>query len=127
MRHEHSVHRAQQRAGAAPNTATAQSDAMIVNSHEPEGGRPPERVRAETAAMLDRRAAEDEPYAFIGLPSSVTGPSPALIRRPARRHWAAGHYAAGRVRGRARVPHGRSCEAPAAPRVEAPPPLRVRG
>ncbi|GGV42092.1 hydrolase [Actinomadura cremea] len=46
----------------------------LAVAHEPEGGRPAERVRAETAAMMDRRAAEDEPYAFIGLPSSVTGP-----------------------------------------------------
>lgn len=46
----------------------------LAVAHEPEGGRPAEQVRAETAAMMDRRAAEDEPYAFIGLPSSVTGP-----------------------------------------------------
>jgi 2,4-diketo-3-deoxy-L-fuconate hydrolase len=43
-------------------------------AHEPEGGRPPERVRAETAAMMDRRAAEDEPYVFAGLPSAIGGP-----------------------------------------------------
>jgi 2-keto-4-pentenoate hydratase/2-oxohepta-3-ene-1,7-dioic acid hydratase in catechol pathway len=46
----------------------------LAVAHEPEGGRPAERVRAETAAMMDRRAAEDQPYMFIGLPSSVTGP-----------------------------------------------------
>ncbi|MGI5169067.1 fumarylacetoacetate hydrolase family protein [Spirillospora sp. CA-253888] len=46
----------------------------LAVAHEPEGGRPAERVRAETAAMMDRRAAEDLPYVFIGLPSSITGP-----------------------------------------------------
>ncbi|PDP87278.1 hydrolase [Glycomyces fuscus] len=46
----------------------------LAVAHEPEGGRPAERVRAEVAAMMDRRAAEDQPYVFIGLPSSVTGP-----------------------------------------------------
>ncbi|NRQ38927.1 fumarylacetoacetate hydrolase family protein [Nonomuraea sp. NN258] len=46
----------------------------LAVAHEPPGGRPAERVRAETAAMMDRRAAEDQPYVFIGLPSSVTGP-----------------------------------------------------
>ncbi|MEU5882113.1 fumarylacetoacetate hydrolase family protein [Spirillospora sp. NPDC047279] len=33
-----------------------------------------DRVRAETAAMMDRRAAEDLPYVFVGLPSAITGP-----------------------------------------------------
>ncbi|GLY88830.1 fumarylacetoacetate hydrolase family protein [Actinoallomurus iriomotensis] len=46
----------------------------LAVAHEPEGGRPAEQVRAETAAMMDRRAAEDRPYVFAGLPSSVTGP-----------------------------------------------------
>lgn len=46
----------------------------LAVAHEPEGGRPAERVRAETAAMMDRRAAEGRPYVFIGLPSSITGP-----------------------------------------------------
>ncbi|MEU9022934.1 fumarylacetoacetate hydrolase family protein [Actinomadura sp. NPDC048394] len=46
----------------------------LAVAHEPEGGRPAEQVREETAAMMDRRAAEDQPYMFIGLPSSVTGP-----------------------------------------------------
>ncbi|EKX62049.1 FAH family protein [Streptomyces ipomoeae 91-03] len=46
------------------------------------GGRPPppddprtvEEARAEIAAVMDRRAAEDLPYVFIGLPSTITGP-----------------------------------------------------
>jgi len=46
----------------------------LAVAHEPADGRPAERVRAETAAMMDRRAAEGEPYLFIGLPSAVTGP-----------------------------------------------------
>ncbi|WP_440086002.1 fumarylacetoacetate hydrolase family protein [Streptosporangium sp. LJ11] len=46
----------------------------LAVAHEPAGGRPAEQVRAEVAAMMDRRAAEDEPYVFIGLPSSITGP-----------------------------------------------------
>ncbi|WP_150253108.1 fumarylacetoacetate hydrolase family protein [Nocardiopsis deserti] len=46
----------------------------LAVAHEPENGRPAERVRTEVAAMMDRRAAEDQPYVFIGLPSSVTGP-----------------------------------------------------
>jgi 2-keto-4-pentenoate hydratase/2-oxohepta-3-ene-1,7-dioic acid hydratase in catechol pathway len=46
----------------------------LAVAHEPADGRPAEQVRAETAATMDRRAAEDQPYAFIGLPSSVTGP-----------------------------------------------------
>ncbi|GAA0319662.1 fumarylacetoacetate hydrolase family protein [Actinoallomurus spadix] len=46
----------------------------LAVAHEPEGGRPAEQVRAETAAMMDRRAAEDQPYLFIGLPSAITGP-----------------------------------------------------
>ncbi|MBB2914242.1 2-keto-4-pentenoate hydratase/2-oxohepta-3-ene-1,7-dioic acid hydratase in catechol pathway [Streptosporangium becharense] len=46
----------------------------LAVAHEPEGGRPAEQVRAEVAAMMDRRAAEDQPYVFVGLPSAVTGP-----------------------------------------------------
>ncbi|GAA5044770.1 2-keto-4-pentenoate hydratase/2-oxohepta-3-ene-1,7-dioic acid hydratase in catechol pathway [Thermocatellispora tengchongensis] len=46
----------------------------LAVAHEPEGGRPAEQVRAEVAAMMDRRAAEDQPYVFLGLPSSITGP-----------------------------------------------------
>ena len=33
-----------------------------------------EAARAEVAAVMDRRAAEDLPYVFIGLPSAITGP-----------------------------------------------------
>ncbi|MFI5688118.1 fumarylacetoacetate hydrolase family protein [Streptomyces sp. NPDC051636] len=33
-----------------------------------------EQARADLAAEMDRRAAEEQPYVFIGLPSAVTGP-----------------------------------------------------
>ncbi|MBC2905482.1 fumarylacetoacetate hydrolase family protein [Streptomyces cupreus] len=33
-----------------------------------------EEARTEIAAIMDRRAAEDLPYVFIGLPSALTGP-----------------------------------------------------
>ncbi|MCK8438515.1 fumarylacetoacetate hydrolase family protein [Streptomyces sp. D2-8] len=33
-----------------------------------------EEARAEIAAIMDRRAAEDLPYVFIGLPSTIAGP-----------------------------------------------------
>ncbi|MEV2253505.1 fumarylacetoacetate hydrolase family protein [Streptomyces sp. NPDC050147] len=33
-----------------------------------------EEARAEAAEIMDRRATEDLPYVFIGLPSSITGP-----------------------------------------------------
>ncbi|WNM31664.1 fumarylacetoacetate hydrolase family protein [Streptomyces sp. Li-HN-5-11] len=46
----------------------------LAVAHEPEDGRPAEQVRAEIASMMDRRAAEGEPFALIGLPSSITGP-----------------------------------------------------
>ncbi|WP_336215283.1 fumarylacetoacetate hydrolase family protein [Nonomuraea sp. LPB2021202275-12-8] len=46
----------------------------LAVAHEPADGRPAGQVRAEVGAMMDRRAAEDQPYVFIGLPSSVTGP-----------------------------------------------------
>ncbi|MGW4545062.1 fumarylacetoacetate hydrolase family protein [Streptomyces violaceorubidus] len=36
--------------------------------------RPEEERRAEAAEIMDRRAAEDLPYVFIGLPSAITGP-----------------------------------------------------
>ncbi|WP_218019829.1 fumarylacetoacetate hydrolase family protein [Rhodococcoides yunnanense] len=37
-------------------------------------GRSEQQIRDETAAMMDKRAAEGDPYFFIGLPSAVTGP-----------------------------------------------------
>jgi 2-keto-4-pentenoate hydratase/2-oxohepta-3-ene-1,7-dioic acid hydratase in catechol pathway len=46
----------------------------LAVAHEPADGRPAEQVRAEAAAMMERRAAVGQPYLFLGLPSSVTGP-----------------------------------------------------
>ncbi|TXS48154.1 fumarylacetoacetate hydrolase family protein [Streptomyces sp. t39] len=34
----------------------------------------PEEARAEAAALMDQRAADDLPYVFLGLPSAITGP-----------------------------------------------------
>jgi 2,4-didehydro-3-deoxy-L-rhamnonate hydrolase len=44
----------------------------LAVKHSP--GRPEAEVRAETAAMMDRRIAGGEPYFFIGLPTVITGP-----------------------------------------------------
>lgn len=38
------------------------------------GGRTVDEVRAETAAVMDARAATGHPYLFIGLPSAIGGP-----------------------------------------------------
>ncbi|WP_053668611.1 fumarylacetoacetate hydrolase family protein [Streptomyces sp. NRRL B-1140] len=40
----------------------------------PDDPRTVEEARAEIAAVMDQRAAEDLPYVFIGLPSAITGP-----------------------------------------------------
>lgn len=40
----------------------------------PDDPRTEDEARAEIAAVMDRRAAEDLPYVFIGLPSAITGP-----------------------------------------------------
>jgi 2,4-didehydro-3-deoxy-L-rhamnonate hydrolase len=47
---------------------------LAVKHAELAGGRAEQQVRAETAAMMDRRAAGGDPYLFLGLPSAVTGP-----------------------------------------------------
>ncbi|MER6987573.1 fumarylacetoacetate hydrolase family protein [Saccharopolyspora hirsuta] len=47
---------------------------LAVKHAELGAGRTEEQVRAETAAMMDRRAAEGAPYLFLGLPSAVAGP-----------------------------------------------------
>ncbi|MGW7415277.1 fumarylacetoacetate hydrolase family protein [Streptomyces sp. NPDC054863] len=44
-------------------------------AHRPaDDPRTEDEARAEVAALMDRRAAEDLPYVFIGLPSAITGP-----------------------------------------------------
>ncbi|KUN88088.1 fumarylacetoacetate hydrolase family protein [Streptomyces griseoruber] len=47
---------------------------LAVAHRSPDDPRTVEEARAEIAAVMDRRAAEDLPYVFIGLPSAITGP-----------------------------------------------------
>lgn len=47
---------------------------LHVAHRDTSDGRTEEEARAEAAEIMDRRAAEDLPYVFIGLPSAVTGP-----------------------------------------------------
>lgn len=47
---------------------------LHVAHRAPGDDRPEDERRAEAAEIMDRRAAEDLPYVFIGLPSAVTGP-----------------------------------------------------
>jgi 2,4-didehydro-3-deoxy-L-rhamnonate hydrolase len=47
---------------------------LEVAHRAPDDPRTVEEARAEIAALMDRRAAEDLPYVFIGLPSAITGP-----------------------------------------------------
>lgn len=47
---------------------------LEVAHRSPDDPRTDEEARAEIAAIMDRRAAEDLPYVFIGLPSAITGP-----------------------------------------------------
>ncbi|MFF7051733.1 fumarylacetoacetate hydrolase family protein [Streptomyces griseorubiginosus] len=47
---------------------------LEVAHRSPDDPRTVEEARAEIAAVMDRRAAEDLPYAFIGLPSAIAGP-----------------------------------------------------
>ncbi|MFD3870315.1 fumarylacetoacetate hydrolase family protein [Streptomyces sp. NPDC058623] len=47
---------------------------LHVAHRSADDNRSEEERRAEAAEIMDRRAAEDLPYVFIGLPSSITGP-----------------------------------------------------
>lgn len=47
---------------------------LAVKHADIANGRTEEQVRAETAEMMDKRAAEGDPYFFVGLPSAITGP-----------------------------------------------------
>ncbi|MGV9589896.1 fumarylacetoacetate hydrolase family protein [Streptomyces tendae] len=47
---------------------------LHVAHRAPDDERPEEERRAEAAQIMDRRAAEDQPYVFIGLPSAIAGP-----------------------------------------------------
>ncbi|KUO07366.1 fumarylacetoacetate hydrolase family protein [Streptomyces sp. DSM 15324] len=47
---------------------------LAVAHRAPEDPRTVEEARTEFAEVMDRRAREDLPYVFIGLPSAITGP-----------------------------------------------------
>ncbi|MBA2946856.1 fumarylacetoacetate hydrolase family protein [Streptomyces himalayensis] len=47
---------------------------LHVAHRAPGDDRPDAERRAEAAELMDRRAQEDLPYVFIGLPSAITGP-----------------------------------------------------
>ena len=47
---------------------------LEVAHRSPDDPRTVEEARAEIAEIMDRRAAEDLPYVFIGLPTTITGP-----------------------------------------------------
>ncbi|WP_181796488.1 fumarylacetoacetate hydrolase family protein, partial [Streptomyces sp. WELS2] len=47
---------------------------LHVAHRAPGDERPESERRAEAAEIMDRRAAEDLPYVFIGLPGAITGP-----------------------------------------------------
>jgi 2,4-diketo-3-deoxy-L-fuconate hydrolase len=47
---------------------------LAVAHRRPDDPRTENEVRAQAAAMMDRRRAEGIPYLFLGLPSAVTGP-----------------------------------------------------
>ncbi|MER7411048.1 MULTISPECIES: fumarylacetoacetate hydrolase family protein [Streptomyces] len=47
---------------------------LHVAHRAPGDDRPEDERRAEAAEIMDRRAREDLPYVFIGLPSALTGP-----------------------------------------------------
>ncbi|MFE9682054.1 fumarylacetoacetate hydrolase family protein [Streptomyces sp. NPDC006285] len=47
---------------------------LHVAHRDPADDRPEEERRAEAAEIMDRRATDDLPYVFIGLPSAITGP-----------------------------------------------------
>jgi 2-keto-4-pentenoate hydratase/2-oxohepta-3-ene-1,7-dioic acid hydratase in catechol pathway len=47
---------------------------LAVAHRRPDDPRSEDEVRAEAAAVMDRRAAHGVPYLFLGLPSSIAGP-----------------------------------------------------
>ncbi|MFI5793750.1 fumarylacetoacetate hydrolase family protein [Streptomyces sp. NPDC051677] len=47
---------------------------LEVAHRSPDDPRTVEEARAEIAAVMDRRAAEDLPYVFLGLPGTIAGP-----------------------------------------------------
>ncbi len=60
---------------------------LEVAHRAPDDPRTAEEARAEIAEIMDKRAAEDLPYVFIGLPTTITGPYddvvlPSWARKP---------------------------------------------
>ncbi|WP_330289559.1 fumarylacetoacetate hydrolase family protein [Streptomyces sp. NBC_00576] len=60
---------------------------LEVAHRSPDDPRTAEEARAEIAAIMDKRATEDLPYVFIGLPTTITGPYddvvlPAWAKKP---------------------------------------------
>jgi 2,4-didehydro-3-deoxy-L-rhamnonate hydrolase len=55
---------------------------LAAAHHAERGTRPDAEIRAEVAALMDRRAAEGTPYLFLGLPSAVTGPTDDVVIPP---------------------------------------------
>ncbi|MEU6537778.1 fumarylacetoacetate hydrolase family protein [Streptomyces sp. NPDC047000] len=55
---------------------------LHVAHRAPGDERPEAERRAEAAEIMDRRAAEDLPYVFIGLPSAITGPYDDVVLPP---------------------------------------------
>jgi len=47
---------------------------LVVAHRSPDDPETEEQARARAADLMDRRAREDQPYVFIGLPTSITGP-----------------------------------------------------
>ncbi len=47
---------------------------LAVKHADISGGRTEDEIRSDAAEMMDKRAAEGDPYFFVGLPSAVTGP-----------------------------------------------------
>ena len=47
---------------------------LAAAHRRPDDPRTEAEIREEAAALMDRRAAEDLPYVFTGLPTSITGP-----------------------------------------------------
>lgn len=47
---------------------------LAAAHRRPDDPRTEAEIREEVAALMDRRAAEDLPYVFTGLPTSITGP-----------------------------------------------------
>jgi 2-keto-4-pentenoate hydratase/2-oxohepta-3-ene-1,7-dioic acid hydratase in catechol pathway len=60
---------------------------LEVAHRSPDDPRTAEEARADIAAIMDKRATEDLPYVFIGLPTTITGPYddvvlPAWAKKP---------------------------------------------